>query len=233
MNKHIKAFEDTLTGHIVPAMVEIEIDAWMECECCTQLTGNIYTLHEISFHDGDIIDTIKVCMSCWDYFINPESSDIEINENEEADNIDPSINQDERKALNGAFNAINNGKQEYSKDDIVDMKLAWAINRVANRTWTITEDKGFHDLPGFESDISETTRALLMIVDEVMEATQELRNGSTPDKIIGELADVVLRALDLAYSLDMDCQYESIGEAIINKMAKNASRANRHGGKLL
>jgi NTP pyrophosphatase (non-canonical NTP hydrolase) len=77
--------------------------------------------------------------------------------------------------------------------------------------------------------------ALCLIHSEVSEALEALRIGdmyhfegsdSKPEGIASELADVIIRVLDLSEALGID-----IGQAIIDKMRYNERRAHRHGGK--
>lgn len=80
---------------------------------------------------------------------------------------------------------------------------------------------------------------LLMIVDEVLEATDHVRkpppNVDTPEGfeawrrlVINEIADVVIRAGDFAGWIK-----GNLGEAVTEKLAINFDRPFRHGRKLL
>jgi len=76
--------------------------------------------------------------------------------------------------------------------------------------------------------------ALMLIVTELSEAMEAYRIGNPEsDKIPGfsrleeELADVIIRVLDLAGGIGLD-----IEGAISAKMGYNETRPYRHGGKL-
>lgn len=113
--------------------------------------------------------------------------------------------------------------------------------------------KGWHETPAcalkgqpesamyrhpFEVDVTFVASKLALIHAEVSEALEELRDrpcelatrleGTKPEGFETELADIVIRALDLAGSLGLDLQ-----SAIERKHAFNASRPHRHGGKAL
>ena len=75
---------------------------------------------------------------------------------------------------------------------------------------------------------------------EVAEAIEEIRDGhefaqtyyrevaGKPEGYPSELADVIIRALGLAYMLGID-----IDQAVTEKLAYNATRGHKHGGKAL
>lgn len=77
---------------------------------------------------------------------------------------------------------------------------------------------------------------LMLIVSELAEALEDFRGGDDPQHIYDtctkpcgfpiELADAVIRILDLAGHLGID-----LGEALVTKHAFNLTRPVRHGGK--
>lgn len=80
--------------------------------------------------------------------------------------------------------------------------------------------------------------ALLLVVSEVTEAFEEWRsghpvdevyyNGDKPEGYLTELADVIIRILDLVENEGLT---QALEETIKIKMAYNDTRPYRHGGK--
>lgn len=88
---------------------------------------------------------------------------------------------------------------------------------------------GFHDAG------NDIPRSLALIHSEVSEALEAYRNGEMetvanekgkPEGFGSELADVVIRCLDLAGALGIDLETE-----IERKHAFNVTRPHKHGGK--
>lgn len=76
---------------------------------------------------------------------------------------------------------------------------------------------------------------LALIASEVSEALEAVRHGNPPDDKVSqfsgleaELADVLIRVFDMAAAFDLN-----LGEAVVAKMAMNATRGQKHGGKLV
>lgn len=94
--------------------------------------------------------------------------------------------------------------------------------------------------PEFDQALTDHIVAKTYLIStEVSEAIEEIRAGlaptenytganSKPEGYPSELADVIIRALDLAYMLDID-----IDAAVQEKLAYNATRGHLHGGKAL
>lgn len=71
--------------------------------------------------------------------------------------------------------------------------------------------------------IKSISTLLMLIVGEVAEAQEGLRNNDT-DNFKEELADIAIRLADMCGGLGIDLQKE-----IINKMKINADRPYKHG----
>ncbi len=68
---------------------------------------------------------------------------------------------------------------------------------------------------------------LMLIVSEVSEAVEGFRNDDKAN-FEEELADIVIRTLDMASRLDID-----IEGSVLKKLEKNSKRSFKHGGKKL
>lgn len=101
---------------------------------------------------------------------------------------------------------------------------------------------GYKDALTFDSMRAVTDHIVAktaLIGCEVAEAIEELRDGHAPTETYysvtnkpegypSELADVIIRALDIAYMLDID-----IDQIVEEKLGFNATRGRMHGGKKL
>lgn len=101
-------------------------------------------------------------------------------------------------------------------------------------------DKGWwEDTPRHvltEEIVPHIAAKLLMVHAEVSEAAEELRelrlkqweDGGKPEGMVIELADVVIRVMDLCGYLGLDLE-----EAMWVKSTYNTTRGHRHGNKAL
>lgn len=109
------------------------------------------------------------------------------------------------------------------------------LGKLQSIVWEQNDRNGWHESYDFRSPeqraISIATQ-LALIHTEVSEATQILRSpsGKSPNReAFGrELADIVMRTLDLAETLGVD-----ITDHIHQNLKRNQARGYKHGGKRL
>lgn len=136
--------------------------------------------------------------------------------------------------------------------DLTDMAIATVFDALQGHIHRTAHNKGFY--AGYEGlakflrdngapdEIYDEFRRrdalsrLMLVVTEVAEAAEEVRKPTTHDFLgrelyplepfAEELADIVIRVFDLAALQRVD-----LGEALIQKLEKNAKREYMHGGK--
>ena len=116
-----------------------------------------------------------------------------------------------------------------------ELELA-SLNGLRDLCFRIAVSKGWHDK--HDKDDPQTFPTLLCLVhSEVSEALEAYRRGAIPHcydigpkpgGIPSELADIIIRVMDLCglYGIDID-------KAVKEKLQYNESRPYRHGGKVV
>ncbi len=124
--------------------------------------------------------------------------------------------------------------------------MSKSINEWAREVHELAQSKGWHERPMRDADgnvnVDAVAAKLMLAVSELSEALEDLRirpnelgiridhagGGGRPEGFVVELADAVIRILDLAEALGLD-----IEAAMAAKHACNATRPHKHGGKAL
>ena len=88
------------------------------------------------------------------------------------------------------------------------------LNDIAEQNYLWVEAMGWHNKSLLE--------ALALVASEVGEAINECRNEKPSEHFPEELADIILRVLDIAHWQKID-----IEKVINDKMLKNTKRGNR------
>lgn len=103
------------------------------------------------------------------------------------------------------------------------------LNDLAAAIYANAKAKGFHEYtPTFGvsgQDIRHILSWLMLVTTEVAEAAEEVRKGDV-QHFGEELADICIRVFDCAEALGINLE-----QAIVDKMAVNAERPVKHGGK--
>lgn len=101
--------------------------------------------------------------------------------------------------------------------------LAFTLNANAR-------EKGFWDADTEDNRIIFYLKQLAMVHSEVSEVLEAIRKEKGDDVVVEELADIIIRVLDLWAGMSTD-QYTncSLAAAINEKMQKNVTRPKMHG----
>lgn len=108
------------------------------------------------------------------------------------------------------------------------MEFADNVSQLARYIHEWAHRKGFYGgycEPPCDHASGSFASAVMLVVTELAEAVEADRRGED-DHVPEELADAVIRLLDLSASLGID-----IGKEIENKMLINELRPNKHGKK--
>ncbi len=103
------------------------------------------------------------------------------------------------------------------------------FDEIAKELHEVAVEKGFW--PEQVDDIF-ITKQLMMIVSEAVEVMEAIRKSHGPEAVADEMADIVIRTLDLYAGLR---EYEYVNDSLDNAFEKktgyNKTRPERHGVK--
>jgi NTP pyrophosphatase (non-canonical NTP hydrolase) len=90
------------------------------------------------------------------------------------------------------------------------------INEIAEKNYAWVERMGWHN--------KTTLEALALVASEVGEAINECRNEKPTDAFGEELADIILRVLDIAHWQEIDMEQEITKKMLINEQRGTRGR---------
>lgn len=102
-----------------------------------------------------------------------------------------------------------------------------SLNQLGRKAYDIAKDHGFYDIPPTIPERlclihSEVSEALEAYRDDALSVTYT--NNGKPEGLPSELADIIIRVIDMAAWLDID-----LDDIIKRKMAYNETRPFKHG----
>lgn len=109
------------------------------------------------------------------------------------------------------------------------------FNEITEELHSVAVEKGFwsiiDDATQDQKDIF-MTKQLMMIVSEAVEVMEAIRKSHGPEAVADEMADIVIRTLDLYAGL-VEHEYTnvSLDDAFEKKTGYNKSRPEKHGVK--
>ena len=109
------------------------------------------------------------------------------------------------------------------------------LDEMGEELHAIAVEKGFWDVikdaPQEQIDIF-ITKQLMMIVSEAVEVMEAIRKSHGPEAVADEMADIVIRTLDLYAGLrELEYVNTELQVAFNNKTSINKLRPEKHGVK--
>jgi NTP pyrophosphatase (non-canonical NTP hydrolase) len=105
--------------------------------------------------------------------------------------------------------------------------LEYGLDLLAKELHDTAKEKGFWD---YEVDFIFAAKQIAMIHSEATEVLEALRKSQGEEKVVEELADIIVRVLDLwAGLVEAGIVSTSLDEAMANKISVNKSREKLHG----
>ena len=98
------------------------------------------------------------------------------------------------------------------------------LNELSKKAYLQAHTNGFYDHAMLDPDVSTILLKLLLLNGEVAEAVEVLRKDQGSERLHEELADIMIRLLDLMGYAQMD-----VDTVVATKMEYNATRPYRHG----
>ena len=104
------------------------------------------------------------------------------------------------------------------------------LDDLAYNLHEVAVEKGFWEPCGESDDFIFYAKQMCMIHSEVSEAMEALRKDQGNEKFVEELADIIIRTLDLYWGLKEDGYTDiSLHDTYLEKTTYNEQRARMHG----
>jgi NTP pyrophosphatase (non-canonical NTP hydrolase) len=111
------------------------------------------------------------------------------------------------------------------------------FDEISNTLHETAVEKGFWNIIKDEPHANELTdifmtKQLMMIVSEAVEVMEAIRKSKGPEEVADEIADILIRTLDLYAGLrEFEYVNTDLDEAFEKKTGYNKSRPEKHGVK--
>jgi NTP pyrophosphatase (non-canonical NTP hydrolase) len=103
------------------------------------------------------------------------------------------------------------------------------FDEIAEELHEVAVEKGFWPK---EVDDIFITKQLMMIVSEAVEVMEAIRKSHGPEAVADEMADIIIRTLDLYAGLrEFEYVNDTLDKAFEKKTGYNKTRPERHGVK--
>lgn len=117
------------------------------------------------------------------------------------------------------------GFDEFNEGQVQREGFKVTFNEMQKRVHELAKDNGFWDCLHEKTDLVLPAK-LALIHSEVSEALEADRNGAEAKAIYEELADIVIRVMDLAEAMNCD-----LASVIYEKHLLNMARPYKHNKK--
>ena len=121
----------------------------------------------------------------------------------------PRLSDDERRQ-----------EENERQQELVNANVIHTLTALSMEVYENASQEGFHD------NKREFGTCVALAHSELSEALEAHRHGCPDEEIAEELADTIIRVLDMAVEFDLD-----IAEALVGKMSINRHREHMHDGK--
>lgn len=169
-------------------------------------------------------------------------TEINKNENEVVNTITEAVYQSIKEIIGLSLKSVTSFPTAFEHLLMCTPNMAGVLNNLVYHIHYQATQHGWWDdwarMQTNEEELLKISQALLLINAEVAEATEELRAGKMPEStelegnkeegFLVELADVVIRTLDLAAAVDR----EKFVQVFLRKLQYNETRPSKHGGKV-